>query len=127
MDLPFTLKTGGCLKLCSIPEVYNSLRPIEFVLTHVAMIKYAYDDSELFMKKNLWTKFLLYYNVKVRCTKRSPCSRKGVDIGVMFGSFRCCIILICSHGSHLLVRKIFSSCYSVVLVYSYDLFYLLFS
>ena len=90
MDVPFTLKTGGCLQLCSIPEVYNTLSPIEFVLTHVAMIKYGYDDSELFIRKTTWTKFLLCYNiiyiediravVRVRGT-RSPRFRKGVDIG----------------------------------------------
>ena len=76
--VPFKIKIGGCLGLCNNPEIYNYLRPAEFVLTHAFMIKYGYNDSFLFAKSDTWLKNLFAYEYFTAMPFRSVVKVSGV-------------------------------------------------
>lgn len=76
--LPFIINIGGCLGLCNNPDIYNYLRPSEFVLTHTFMIKYGYNDSFLFVKSHTWLKNLVAYEYFTAMPFRSVVKVTGV-------------------------------------------------
>ena len=76
--VPFKIKICGCLGLCNNPEIYNYLRPAEFVLTHAFMIKYGYNDSFLFAKSDTWLKNLFAYEYFTALPFRSVVKVSGV-------------------------------------------------
>ena len=107
----YKIKIAGCLELCSTPDVYNHFIPSEFVLTHIAMIKHGYNDNDLFLRSDMWLKYMIIYEklhsentdavIKVMSIKFRP---KVILRGKIFSHGTCAVIV--KHNEDLLKWKL---------------------